>query len=156
VRISADNDQSQTGLRKKWFWAASLVAGVVSFTVVGQLTRHAFTAMRAASPLAIDAMLQQAVNELKSGLPKRIDDATTLVDISHAGKEMTYVYEVDTRGRQIPSNFTAIARREVVPKVCGSRMKDGMARYGVSYVYRYNLPNGSRLGDFAVTASDCT
>jgi hypothetical protein len=35
-------------------------------------------------------------------------------------------------------------------------MKDGIVSYGVSYVYRYNLPNGSRLGEFAVTASDCT
>jgi hypothetical protein len=156
VRISADNDQSQSRLRTKWYWAASLVAGLVSFIVVGQLTRHAFTAMRAASPLAVDEMLQQAVNGLKPGLPKRIDDATTLVDVSHAGKQMTYVYEVDTRGRQIPSNFTTTARREVVPKVCGSRMKEGMARYGVSYVYRYNRPNGSRVGEFVVAASDCT
>jgi len=116
VRISADNDQSQTGLRKKWFWAASLVAGVVSFTVVGQLTRHAFTAMRTPSPAAIDETLQKAVNELKPSLPKRIDEVTTLVDVSHAGKQMTYVYEVDTHGRQIPSNFTAIARRELCRK----------------------------------------
>jgi len=156
VLIPANNEQSQTQLRTKWFWAASFVAGLASFIVVGQLTRHAFTAMRAPSPVAIDETLQQAVNELKPSLPKRIDDVTTLVDVSHVGKQMTYVYEVDTHGRQIPSNFTAAARREVVPKVCGSRMKDGMVRYGVSYVYRYNLPNGSRAGEFAVTASDCT
>jgi hypothetical protein len=110
----------------------------------------------APSPATIDETLQKAVNELKPGLPKRIDEVTTLVDVSHAGKQMTYVYEVDTHGRQIPSNFTAIARREVVPRVCGSRMKDGIVSYGISYGYRYNLPNGSRVGEFAVTASDCT
>jgi hypothetical protein len=156
VPIPANTNQSQTRLKTKWFWAASFVAGLASFIIVGQLTRHAFTAMRAPSPAAIDETLQKAVNELKPSLPRRIDDVTTLVDVSHAGEQMTYVYEVDTHGRQIPANFTAIARSEVVPKVCASRMKDGMVRYGVSYVYRYNLPNGSRMGEFAVTASDCT
>lgn len=154
--IPANVDQSQTQLKTKWFWVASCIAGLASFLVVGQLTRHAFNAMRAPSPAAIDETLEKAAKELKPSLPKRIDDVTTLVDVSHAGKQLMYVYEVDNHGRQIPSNFTAIARKEVVPKVCGSRMKDGMVRYGVSYVYRYNLRNGSRLSEFAVTASDCT
>jgi hypothetical protein len=35
-------------------------------------------------------------------------------------------------------------------------MKDGIVGCGISYVYRYNLPNGSRVGEFAVTAADCT
>jgi hypothetical protein len=96
------------------------------------------------------------VNQLKPNRPKKIDGVTTLIDVWHSGKQITYLYEVDTHGRQIPSNFTAIARNEVVPKVCGSDMKDGIVNYGITYVYRYNLPNGSRAGEFAVTASDCT
>jgi hypothetical protein len=96
------------------------------------------------------------VGQLKPALPKKVDEVTTLIDVWHAGKQMTYLYEVDTRGKQIPTNFEAVARKEIVPKVCGSSMKDGMVGYGITYVYRYNLPNGSRMGEFVVSASDCT
>lgn len=41
--IPANANQSQTQLKTKWFWAASVIAGLASFIVVGQLTRHVFT-----------------------------------------------------------------------------------------------------------------
>jgi hypothetical protein len=148
-------DQSSQ-LNNKWFWAAAVIAGVASFTVVSQLTGRAVNASNAPSTSVIDETLTKSVNQLKPTLPKKIDDVTTLIDVWHTGKQMTYLYEVDTRGRPIPANFTALARNEVVPKVCGSSMKYGIVSYGISYVYRYNVPNGSRVGEFAVTASDCT
>jgi hypothetical protein len=147
---------SSAGLNNKWFWAAAVIAALASFTVVSELKGSAFRTANPPSAGVIDATLTQVVNQLKPNLPKKIDEVTTLIDVWHNGKQITYLYEVNLRGRQIPSNFTAIARNEVVPKVCGSDMKGGIVSYGITYVYRYNLPNGSRVGEFAVTASDCT
>lgn len=149
-------NRSSAELNNKWFWAAAVIAAVAAFTVVSGFKGGAFKTADPPSASIIDATLTQVVSQLKPNLPKKIDGVTTLIDVWHTGKEMTYLYEVDVRGRQIPSNFTAIARNEVVPKVCGSDMKNGIVNYGITYVYRYNLPNGTRVGEFAVTASDCT
>lgn len=144
------------GVNNKWFWIAAVIAALASFTAVSKLKGGAFKMADPSSTGAIDATLTKVVDQLKPNLPKKIDAVTTLIDVWHTGKQITYLYEVDLHGRQIPSNFTAIARNEVVPKVCGSDMKDGIVNYGITYVYRYNLPGGSRVGEFAVTASDCT
>jgi hypothetical protein len=149
-------NRSNADLNNKWFWAATVIAAVASFAVVSELKGGASKTANPPSANVIEATLTNVVNQLKPNLPKKIDGVTTLIDVWHSGKQITYLYEVDTHGRQIPSNFTAIARNEVVPKVCGSDMKDGIVNYGITYVYRYNLPNGSRAGEFAVTASDCT
>ena len=147
---------SSAALNNKWFWAAAAIAGLASFAVVSVLKGGASKTADPPSASVIDATLTKVVDQLKPNLPKKIDGVTTLIDVWHIGKQITYLYEVDIHGRQIPSNFTAIVRNEVVPKVCGSDMKDGIVGYGITYVYRYNLPNGSRVGEFAVTASDCT
>jgi len=136
------------------FWAASVIAALTSFTIVNQVTRYVFKTNPPTASV-IDDTLTKVVDQLKPALPKKVDEVTTLIDVWHAGKQMTYL-EVDTRGKQIPSNFAAVARKEIVPKVCGSSMKDGMVSYGITYVYRYDLPNGARMGEFAVNASDCT
>lgn len=148
--------QANSKLKYKWFAAAAVIAGLVSSTLVSQLMSRGATAADPPSTTVIDENLTKVVNQLKPNLPTRLDDATTLIDVWHTGKQLTYLYEVDTHGRQIPSNFTAIARNVVMPKVCGSGMKDGIVRYGITYVYRYNLRDGSRIGEFAITASDCT
>ena len=148
--------QGNSRLKPKWFWGAAVIAGLLSSTLVGQLKSRNAIAADPASASEIDETLTKVVNQLKPNLPTRLDDATTLVDVWHAGKQLTYLYEVDARGRQIPSTFTAIVRNAVMPKVCGSDMKAGTVRYGITYVYRYNLQNGSRIGEFAIAASDCT
>lgn len=148
--------RSSAELNNKWFWAAAVIAALASFTVVSELKGSAFRTANPPSASVIDATLSKVVNQLKPNLPKKIDEVTTLIDVWHTGKQITYLYEINLCGRQIPSNFTAIARNEVVPKVCGADMKGGIVSYGITYVYRYNLPNGSRVGEFAVTASDCT
>src|SRR5690242_3791826 len=148
--------QDNSKLKSKWFWAAAVMAGLVSSTVVSQLMSRGALATNPPSATVIDETLTKVVNQLKPSLPTRVDNATTLIDVWHTGKQLTYLYEVDTHGRQIPSNFMAIVRNAVMPKVCGSDMKDGIVRYGIAYVYRYNLHDGSRIGEFAITASDCT
>ena len=129
-----------------------MIAAAVSFT----LTKGMFTAINASTPSTVDERLTKAVNELKPALPKKIDELTTLIDVWHVGKQVTYLYELDLGGRQIPSNFVTVARNAIVPRVCGSDMKYGLVNDGVTYVYRYNLHGGLKAGEFTVTASDCT
>jgi len=138
--------------RRVWTGSAvvsSIIAAAISFTVVKGLTRSAYTA-------TVDERLTKVVNELKPALPKKIDELTTLIDVWHVGKQVTYLYEIDLGGRQIPSNFVTVARNAIVPRVCGSDMKYGLVNDGVTYVYRYNLHGGLQAGEFTVTASDCT
>jgi hypothetical protein len=133
--------------KNSWWYTGSavlfsMIAAAISSTVVKNLT--------------IDAKLTKAVNEIKHALPKKVDQLTTLIDVWHVGKEVTYLYELDVGSRQIPSNFVTVARKAIVPKVCGSSMRDGLVNEGVSYVYRYNLPGSATVASFTVTASDCT
>ena len=135
--------------RRLWTGSAiltAIIAAAISSTVVKGFTRGIF----------VDDRLTKAVNALKPTLPKKVDELTTLIDVWHVGREVTYLYELNLGGRQIPSNLITMARKAIVPRVCGSSMKDGLVNDGVTYVYQYNLPGGSTVGKFAVTASDCT
>jgi hypothetical protein len=138
-----------TNKRRLWYIGSaalsSMIAAAISSTVVKGLTRD-----------TVDTRLTKAVNEIKRALPKKIDEVTTLIDVWHVGKEMTYLYEIDLGGRQISSNFVTVVRKSVVPRVCGSSMRDGLVNDGVTYMYRYNLPGGATVASFTVTASDCS
>jgi hypothetical protein len=140
---------AMTNKNRRWYIGSAvlsaMIAAAVSSTVVKGLT-----------PETVDARLTKALNEIKPTLPKKIDQITTLVDVWHVGKEVTYLYELDLGGRQLPSNFVTVARKAVVPRVCGSSMRDGLVNDGVTYVYRYNLPGNATVASFTVTASDCT
>jgi hypothetical protein len=140
--------------KERWWWTGSAtisatIAAAISLTIVKGFTRGALTA-------SLDERLTKAVNEIKPALPKKVDELTTLIDVWHVGKEVTYLYEIDTGGRQIRSDFVTVARKAILPRVCGSSMRNDLINDGVIYVYRYNLPGGSTVGKFAVTASDCT
>jgi len=124
----------------------NIIAAAISSTVVKGFTRGVF----------VDDRLTKAVNALKPALPKKVDELTTLIDVWHVGREVTYLYELDLGGKTNPVQLHVHRTKAIVPKVCGSSIKDDLVNDGVTYVYQYNLPGGSTVGKFAVTASDCT
>jgi hypothetical protein len=91
---------SSAELNNKWFWAAAVVAALASFTVVSELKGSAFRTANPRSASVIDATVTKVVNQLKPNLPKKIDEVTTLIDVWHTGKQITYLYEVNLRERQ--------------------------------------------------------
>jgi len=143
--------------KKKRLWIAlSFVIALISFAAVGAITKNVLNTYYQPANAVIDETLIEMVNQLKSTLPRKVDDVTTLVDVRRVGKQVTYFYEIDPGGRQIPSTFISAVRRVTVPKVCGSKLKDGVVNNGITYVYRYKSAAGSDLGQFIVAASDCT
>jgi hypothetical protein len=74
-----------------------MIVAAISHTVVKGHTRGAFTA-------TVDERLTKAVNELKPALPKKIDELTTLIDVWHVGKQVTYLYELASAAdRSLPT-----------------------------------------------------
>lgn len=102
----------------------------------------------------IERGLQQAESTVRPTLPKKLDDHTTMVAISHSGSKLRYEYIVDLGADvQIKPTFTADVKATVLPKVC-STMGESL-KYGVSYEYFYRDKKAASLGSFVITQADC-
>ena len=128
----------------------ALVAAVIG-RVAGNEIYHFFSRP---APVQVESMLSQVVEKTKPTLPKKLDNVTTMTDISFAGKRMTYVYDLDLEGKPAPANLMATLRKMVVGRVCASDMKRAMQE-GIGFAFHYNRPAGGEIGEFVVTAPDC-
>ena len=88
---------------------------------------------------------------MKSNLPLRVDQNTTLVDVKYERTHSTYWYVID-KADQFDAQETA---RQVQIGVCtnadnSSTMKKG----GFSYEYHYRTKEGLALADFKINACE--
>jgi hypothetical protein len=92
--------------------------------------------------------------ESKAKVPLKLDEVTTLIAVKHSGpKELTYMYEVNTRDFPAEPKFIIALRKETAPQVC-SQMTEALS-LGITVWYRYRDSNGSEIGKFGVNQSDC-
>lgn len=104
---------------------------------------------------AIEQGFARAETEVRPTLPKKVDEITTLVGITHSGPRLRYELVVDAgKGRQLPADFISRMKKEVAPKVCASNMKSSLD-LGASYEYNYRDQTQSLLGSFVLIDSDC-
>ena len=99
----------------------------------------------------------QAAEQLRADLPKKIDDLTTLTDVSAEKAALIYRYEFDTNRMPWPKEKAAKGLSTFIAgRVCSSQdMKDTMAAGGV-YVFRYVGADGESLYDMTIGRGDCT
>jgi hypothetical protein len=97
------------------------IGAVVVGRVLGNEAYNVFLRPASAAPTAaqLDMKFAKVVKVVKPTLPKRLDDVTTLTDIAYADKHMTYVYELDTRGKSAQAVMPAV-QQLVAAKTCGS------------------------------------
>ena len=88
---------------------------------------------------------------MKSNLPLRVDQNTTLVDVKYERTHSTYWYVID-KADQFDPQETA---RQVQIGVCTNADNSGtMKKEGFSYEYHYRTKDGLALTDFKVTACE--
>ena len=86
---------------------------------------------------------------MKSNLPLRVDQNTTLVDVKYDRTHSTYWYVIDKPG-QFDAQETA---RQVKIGVCtNAENSSTMKNEGFSYEYHYRTKDGLALADFKINA----
>ena len=95
--------------------------------------------------------LRRTEADMKSNLPLRVDQNTTLVDVKYGRTHSTYWYVVD-KADQFDPQETA---RRVQSAVCANADNSStMNKEGFSYEYHYRTKDGLALADFKITSCE--
>jgi hypothetical protein len=115
---------------------AVIVAGAVGYGVYSKWT---------------EGGLRRTEADMKSNLPLRVDQNTTLVDVKYDRTHTTYWYVID-KADQFDPQETA---RQVQIGVCTNADNSStMKKEGFSYEYHYRTKDGLALTDFKVTTCE--
>ena len=115
---------------------AVIVAGAVGYGVYSKWTEDGLSRTEA---------------DMKSNLPLRVDQNTTLVDVKYGRTHSTYWYVVD-KADQFDPQETA---RRVQSAVCANADNSStMNKEGFSYEYHYRTKDGLALTDFQITSCE--
>jgi hypothetical protein len=95
--------------------------------------------------------LHRTEADMKSNLPLRVDQNTTLVDVKYDKTHSTYWYVID-KPDQFDAQETA---RQVQSGVCTNADNSStMKKEGFSYEYHYRTKDGLALADFKINACE--
>jgi len=95
--------------------------------------------------------LRRTEADMKSNLPLRVDQNTTLVDVKYDRTRNAYWYVID-KADQFDAQETA---RQVQIGVCTNAQNSStMKKEGFSYEYHYRTKDGLALTDFKVTTCE--
>jgi hypothetical protein len=98
---------------------------------------------------------KQVVARMRPMLPKEIDAATTLVDVSTSGMILTYRYRVDSEHFELVPDYMRVAQGTTRALICNTEDMRAAMKAGAAYEYGYRDSNAKSLGGFVVTAADC-
>ena len=123
--------------RRDWIiLTALMVAGAVGYGIYSKWTEEG---------------LRRTEADLKSNLPLRVDQNTTLVDVKYDRTHSTYWYVID-KADQFDPQETA---RRVQSGVCTNADNSSTRKKeGFSYEYHYRTKEGLALADFKITTCD--
>jgi hypothetical protein len=98
---------------------------------------------------------KQAAAQLKPTLPRKIDELTTMTDVSAIGVVLAYTYAVDTTKFKMVPNFIDLVRKNTTAVVCKTEVLANAMKLGAVYRYIYVDPQTQPLGTFDVKSADC-
>jgi hypothetical protein len=137
---------------KKTFGALlALIVGATGFAVARNWMGQG--AMNVASQ--VEEGFRLAVAQIRPTLPKKVDNATTLVDLSSAGMVLTHRYVVDTDNFELLPNFMQVEQGAVTGLACSTEDVRRAMKVGAAYEYSYADRRSKSLGGFVVTSADC-
>jgi hypothetical protein len=142
-------------MRKALTALLALVVGAVIFVVARELNQAATPVGEANVADQVQEGLKLAAARIRPTLPKKIDDATTLREVSAAGMVLTYHYVVDRDNYELLPSFMQTAQRITTALLCNTEDTKGAMRAGAAYEYRYGDTGSKSLGGFVVTSADC-
>ena len=115
---------------------AVIVAGAVGYGVYSKWTEDG---------------LRRTEADMKSNLPLRVDQNTTLVDVKYGRTHSTYWYVVDKADQFDPQET---ARRVQIGVCANADNSSTMRKEGFSYEYHYRTKDGLALADFKINACE--
>src|SRR5580704_8907395 len=114
-------------MRKALATLLALVVGAVIFVVVREINNAATAPGEIGVADQVRQGLRLAAERIRPTLPKKVDDATTLTEISAAGMVLTYNYVVDRDNYELLPNFMQTAQRITTTLLCNTEdMKSAM------------------------------
>ena len=96
-----------------------------------------------------------AASELRSQLPIRIDDATTLERVMSAGTTLVYQYRIDFSESDVGTTWHQSMKNMLATNVCKHSVMRNALDNGARYQYTYFGTDGVMIADFVVTGLDC-
>jgi hypothetical protein len=123
--------------RRDWIiLTALIVAGAAGYGVYSKWTEE---------------VLRRTEADMKSNLPLRVDQNTTLVDVKYDRTHSAYWYVIDKRDQFDPQETA----RQVQTGVCTNAENSiTMKKEGFSYEYHYKTKDGLAVTDFKVTTCE--
>ena len=95
--------------------------------------------------------LRRTEADMKSNLPLRVDQNTTLVDVKYDRTHSSYWYVIENADQFDPQETA----RKVQSGVCtNAENSSTMKKDGFSYEYHYRTKDGLALTDFKVTSCE--
>ena len=125
-------------LRKRdWIiLTAVIVAGAVGYGIYSKWTEEG---------------LRRTEADMKSNLPLRVDQNTTLVDVKYDRTHSSYWYVIENADQFDPQETA----RQVQSGVCtNAENSSTMKKEGFIYEYHYRTKDGRALTDFKVTTCE--
>ena len=95
--------------------------------------------------------LRRTEADMKSNLPLRVDQNTTLVDVKYGRTHSTYWCVVDKADQFDPQET---ARRVQIGVCANADNSSTMKKEGFSYKYHYKTKDGLTLTDFKITSCE--
>ena len=151
-------------MRVRWFWAGGDIATLPRYVSGGIVVVAALAAgalLKAVVPNFLSSsnstILQEGFAEaelqVRSSLPRRVDEVTTLVAVSHSGTMMVYVFQLDID--TVTQEELVAGKNRIAAKGCASENFRYNLRLGATMRYTYQNPSGNLLGSFDIVEADC-
>jgi hypothetical protein len=106
-----------------------------------------------------DAQLARDFDKLypqyKSQLPIRLDDRTTLIELSHRGHVFRLRHLLDAGNTRTAASIGEQNRKSTLSKVCADDDMRMTMKRGVIYEYQYLDRQSRLLGSFDIRNADC-
>jgi hypothetical protein len=103
----------------------------------------------------VEEAQKQVVAQLKPTLPRKIDEITTMIDVTSSGVILAYTFMIDTTNFKVMPNFIELGQRNTTSGVCKTEVMVNAMKLGAVYQYVYVDPEKKPLGQFDVKATDC-
>jgi len=122
-----------------------LTAFIIAGVAVGYVVYNKWAGPR------FEEGLRRTEADMKSNLPLRVDQNTTLVDVKYERTHSTYWYVIDKADQFDPQ---ATARQVQIGVCTNADNSRTMKKDGFSYEYHYRTKDGHALTDFKVTTCE--
>lgn len=145
--------------RRRWGWSATALTILVLLGVAfaaQQLSRKDSSTVAKATQPSNEVLIERGFAEIVQAttLPKKLDDFTTRLDVTPAGKRLVFHHIIDTTRYLVPPNFTTTVKDKMLSEVCTPATREAL-KAGGTLEYRFHSQAAFLIGSFEISGNDC-